>query len=100
MNSLSLAVGVLRSMAKWLSPLVDECMDRLRRYHAVGETAFIPGAKLVAVVCAHMRVVFLEHRKALKNNVEYCRRLCMDLHHIYQCIGMHMVWWMREKWLL
>ena len=37
-------------------------------------TAALPGAKVVAMVFAHMRGVFMEHRKALKNNVEYCRR--------------------------
>ena len=58
----------------WLSPLVGEWMDRLRRNHKVGDTAAMPGAKVVAMVCAHMRVVFMEHRKALKNNAEYCRR--------------------------
>ena len=50
----------------WLSPLVGEWMDRLRQYHNVGDTAALPGAKVVAVVCAHMRSVFMEHRKALK----------------------------------
>ena len=34
----------------------------------------MPGAKVVAMVCAHMRGVFMEHRKALKNKVDYCRR--------------------------
>ena len=34
----------------------------------------MPGAKVVAMVCAHMRVVSIEHRKALKNSVEYCCR--------------------------
>ena len=32
------------------------------------------GAKLVALVCKHMRAVFRAHRRALKNNVEYCER--------------------------
>ena len=49
-------------------------MDRLREYHNVGDTAAMPGAKVVAMVCAHMRRVFTEHRKALKNNIEYCLR--------------------------
>ena len=49
-------------------------MDRLRQYHNVGDTAALPGAKMVAMVCAHMRGVFMEHSKALKNNVDYCRR--------------------------
>jgi len=26
------------------------------------------------VICAHMRAVFREHRKALEDNVDYCRR--------------------------
>ena len=58
----------------WLSPLVDEWMDRLRQNHNVGDTAVLPGAKVVAMVCAHIRAVFREHRKALEDNVEYCRR--------------------------
>ncbi len=58
----------------WLSPLVGEWMDRLRQYHKVGDTAVLPGAKVVALICAHMHRVFTEHRKALKDNVEYCRR--------------------------
>ena len=58
----------------WLSPLVDEWMDRRRQYHNVGDTAILPGAKVVALVCAHMRAVFREHRKALEGNVDYCRR--------------------------
>ena len=37
-------------------------------------TAALPGAKVAAMVFAHMRGVFMEHRKALKNTVEYCRR--------------------------
>ena len=32
------------------------------------------GVKLVALVCKHMRAVFRAHRRALKNNVEYCAR--------------------------
>ena len=62
------------SAVKWLSPLVDEWMDRRRQYHNVGDTAILPGAKVVALVCAHMRAVFREHRKALEGNVDYCRR--------------------------
>ena len=31
-------------------------------------------AKLAALVCKHMRAVFRAHRRALKNNVEYCAR--------------------------
>ena len=62
------------SAVKWLSPLVEEWMDRRRQYHNVGDTAVLPGAKVVALVCAHIRAVFREHRKALKGNVEYCRR--------------------------
>ena len=38
------------------------------------DTAAMPGAKVVAMVCAHMRVVSIEHRKALKNSVGYCCR--------------------------
>jgi len=62
------------SAVKWLSPLVEEWMDRRRQYHNVGDTAVLPGAKVVALVCAHMRAVFREHRKALEGNVDYCRR--------------------------
>ena len=40
----------------------------------MGDTAAMPGAKVVAMACAHMRRVFTEHRNALKNNIEYCRR--------------------------
>ena len=52
----------------WLSPSVGEWMDRLRQYHNVGDTAALPGAKVVAMVCAHMRGVFMEHHKALTNS--------------------------------
>ena len=37
-------------------------------------TAALPGSKVVAMVCAHMRGVFMEHRKALEDNVDYCCR--------------------------
>jgi hypothetical protein len=50
-------------------------MDRLRQYHNVGDMTALPVAKVAAMVCAHMRSVFMpEHRKAIKNDVEYCRR--------------------------
>ena len=49
-------------------------MGRLRQYHKVGDTTVLPGAKVVALICAHMHRVFTEHRKALEDNVEYCRR--------------------------
>ena len=50
----------------WLSPLVGEWMDRPRQYQKlVGDTEALPGAKVVAMVCAHMRVVILKNRKAL-----------------------------------
>ena len=58
----------------WLSLLVGEWMDRLRQYHNVGDTAALPGAKVVALICAHVHRVFTEHHNALKDNVEYCRR--------------------------
>ena len=67
------AVGKINKSYTWLSPLVGEWMDRLRQYHNVGDTAAMPGAKVVAMVGAHIRSVFTEHRKELKNNVEYCR---------------------------
>ena len=65
--------GVVAAV-NWLTPLVDAWMDRLRQYHNVGETAALPGAKVVAMVCAHIRGVFREHRKALEDNVDYCCR--------------------------
>ena len=46
-------------------------MDKLRGYHKVGETAVMPGAKLADLVTKHMRTVFTEHRKPLKNDVGY-----------------------------
>ena len=52
-------------------------MDRrLRQYHNDGDMTALPGAKVVTMVCAHMRGVFMEHRKGSRiiNNVEYCRR--------------------------
>ena len=42
-------------------------------YSNFGDTAVLPGAKVVALVCAHMRDVFREHRKALEGNVDYCQ---------------------------
>ena len=69
-------LGGVVATVNWLSPLVGEWMDRLRQYHNVGDTAALPGTKVVAMVCAHMRAVFMEHRKALivKNSIEYCCR--------------------------
>ena len=64
----------VEAAVNWISPFAGERMDRLRQYHNVGDTAALPAAKVVAMVCAHMRGVLMEHRKALKNNVEYCRR--------------------------
>ena len=49
-------------------------MDKLRGYHKIGETAVMPGAKLADLVTKHMRTVFTEHRKALKNDVGYSIR--------------------------
>ena len=49
-------------------------MDRLRQYQNIGDTAALSGAKVVAMVCAHMRVGYVEHCNALKDNVDYCRR--------------------------
>ena len=54
----------------WLSPLVDEWMDRLRQYHNVGDTAVLRWL----LWYAYIRAVFREHRNALEDNVEYCRR--------------------------
>ena len=66
--------GEVVAAANGLSPLVGEWMDRLRQYHKVGDTAALPGAKVVALICAHVHRVFTVHRKALKDNAEYCRR--------------------------
>ena len=66
--------GEVVEAVKWLSPLVGEWMDRLRQYHKVGDTAALPGAKVVALICAHVHRVFTVHRNALKDNVEYCCR--------------------------
>ena len=58
----------------WLSPLVEEWMDRLRQYHKVGDTAAMPGAKVVALICAHISRVFTVRRKELRGNIEYWAR--------------------------
>ena len=58
----------------WLSPLVEEWMDRLRHYHKVGDTAAFPGGKVAALICAHIHRVFTVRRKVLRDNVEYCCR--------------------------
>ena len=58
----------------WLFPLVGEWMDRLRQYHEVGDTAALPGAKVVALICAHINRVFTVRRKVLRDNVEYWGR--------------------------
>jgi hypothetical protein len=47
---------------------------KLRDYHVPGEASIMLGAKLAALVCTHMWAVFRAHRRALKNNVEYCAR--------------------------
>ena len=38
------------------------------------------GAKLAALVCKHMRAVLRAHRRALKNNMEYCARTRVPPH--------------------
>ena len=53
---------------KWLSPLVEDWMGRLRQYHKVGDTAVLPGAKVVALICAHINRVFTVRRKVLRDN--------------------------------
>ena len=58
----------------WLSPLVEEWMGRLRQYHKVGDTAALPGAKVVALICAHISQVFTVRRKVLSDNIEYWAR--------------------------
>ena len=66
--------GDVVATVNWLSPLVGEWMDRLRQCHKVWDTAALPGAKVVALICAHVHRMFTVHHKVLKNNVEYCRR--------------------------
>jgi hypothetical protein len=44
-------------------------LNNLEQYHPV-ETS----NQLAALVCKQMRAVFRAHRRALKNNVEYCER--------------------------
>ena len=66
--------GDVVAAVNWLSPLVGEWMDRLRHYHKVGDTAALPGAKVVALICAHIHRVFTVRRKVLRDNVEYCCR--------------------------
>ena len=63
-----------KTAVNWLSPLVGEWMDRLRQYHKVGDTAALPGAKVVALICAHISRVFTVRRKVLRDNVEYWAR--------------------------
>ena len=53
-------------------------MENLRGYHKIGETAVMPGAKLADLVTKHMRTVFIEHRKALENEVNYSRIRARD----------------------
>ena len=61
--------GDVVEAVNWLSPLVGEWMDRLRHYHKVGDTAALPGAKAVALICAHIhRPVFTVRRKVLRDN--------------------------------
>ena len=52
--------GIIRAVT-WMQPLLDKWTERLRGYHKIGETAAMPGAKLVALVTRHMRTVFAEH---------------------------------------
>ena len=66
--------GDVVAAVNWLSPLVGEWMDRLRLYHRIGDTAALPGAKVVALICAHVHWVFTVRRKVLRDNVEYCCR--------------------------
>ena len=66
--------GVVAAV-NWLSPFVGEWMDRLRQYHNVGDMAALPGAKVAAMVCAHMHGVFVELiAKRSRITVDYCRR--------------------------
>ena len=65
--------GIIKAVA-WLQPLLEKWMDKLRGYHKIGETAIMPGAKLADLVTKHMRTVFTEHRKALKNDFNYSIR--------------------------
>ena len=51
----------------------DEGACILTRFMVLNASVLLE-AKVVALVCAHMRAVFREHRKALEGNVDYCRR--------------------------
>ena len=64
-------IGVTELPVAWLQPLLERWMEKLRGYHKNGETAVMPGAKLADLVTKHMRTVFVEHRRALKNDVNY-----------------------------
>ena len=66
--------GIIRAVA-WLQPLLEKWMEKLRGYRKVGETAVMPGAKLADLVAKHMRTVFIEHRKASENDVNYSTRV-------------------------
>ena len=68
--------GAVVAAVNWLFLLVGEWMDRLRHYHTdrVRDTAALPGAKVVALICAHIHRVFTVRRKVLRDNVEYCCR--------------------------
>ena len=48
--------------------------SKLHDYHVPGEASAMTGAKLVALVCKHMRAVFRTRRRVLKNYVEYSER--------------------------
>ena len=45
--------GEVMAAVNRLSPQVEKWMDRLRHYHQVGDAAAMPGAKVVALICAH-----------------------------------------------
>ena len=54
---------------------MEKWMGKLRGYHKIGDGLLIvPGAKLADLVTKHMRTVFTEHRKALKNDFDYSIR--------------------------
>ena len=50
--------GSVVTAVNWLSPSDAEWMDRLRQYHNVGDTAALPGAKVVAMVCTHALCIY------------------------------------------
>jgi hypothetical protein len=63
--------GIVQA-ATWMHVVMEAWRSKLREYHVPGEASAMMGVKLAALVCKHMRAVFRAHRRALKNNIEYC----------------------------